>query len=81
MATKSQHASRYASLPGLLRTLRQGAGLTQRALGQRLDKPQSYVYNCEVSNRRVDVAEFVAWCEACNIDPHDGLTQFLASDR
>jgi hypothetical protein len=27
------------------------AGLTQRALGKRLGKPQSWVFNCETANR------------------------------
>jgi hypothetical protein len=59
MATKSQHSPAYQRLPGFLRTLREEAGLTQRALGQRLGKPQSWVYNCETANRRVDVTEFI----------------------
>lgn len=60
MATKSQHARAYRPLMALLRGLREGAGLTQRDLGGRLGKPQSWVHNCEVGNRRVDVAEFAA---------------------
>jgi hypothetical protein len=33
---KAQHAQRYRQLPGLLRGLREEAGLTQRALAARL---------------------------------------------
>lgn len=69
MATKSQHARRYQKVPDLLRSLREEAGLTQRALGQLLKKPQSWIYNCETGNRRVDVAEFCQWCEACAVKP------------
>ena len=79
MATKSQHTAAYRRLPGFLRTVREEAGLTQRALGQRLRKPQSYVYNCETSNRRVDVAEFVAWANACEVEPLDAFARFLGS--
>lgn len=67
MATKSQHARRYQKVPELLRDLREKAGLTQRALGDLLGKPQSWIYNCETANRRVDVAEFCEWCEACGV--------------
>ena len=81
MATKAQHSDHYAKLPVLLRTLREEAGLTQRQLGERLGKPQSWVYNCETLNRRVDVSEFVAWCKACDISPDDGLSRFLALGR
>jgi transcriptional regulator with XRE-family HTH domain len=60
MATKSQHSKGYQRVPGFLRALRQGANLTQRELGKRLRKPQSWVYNSETGNRRVDVTEFIS---------------------
>jgi transcriptional regulator with XRE-family HTH domain len=66
---KAQHAPDYRMLPPLLRRLREEAGLTQRDLGRRLRKPQSWVYNCESANRRVDVAELVSWCRGCGVDP------------
>ncbi|VTR95134.1 xre family transcriptional regulator : Repressor protein CI OS=Xanthomonas translucens pv. graminis ART-Xtg29 GN=ci PE=4 SV=1: HTH_31 [Gemmata massiliana] len=77
MATKSQHAPDYEPLRALLRALREEAGLTQRDVGTRLGKPQSWVHNCEVGNRRVDVAEFVAWATACGVEPTTALTRFL----
>jgi hypothetical protein len=54
-------------------------GSPQRALGERLDRPQSWVYNCETANRRVDVAEFVAWARACGVRPQAALARFLRS--
>ena len=77
MATKAQHALPYERLPKFLRALREGAGLTQRELGARLQKPQSWVYNCETANRRVDVTEFVAWAAACGVDPEAAFARFL----
>lgn len=77
MATKAQHAASYRRLPTLLREIREEAGLVQRALGSALRKPQSWIYNCETGNRRVDVAEFCAWCRACNVDPVIALRRFL----
>jgi transcriptional regulator with XRE-family HTH domain len=79
MATKSQHGRSYQPLPGFLRTLREEAGLTQRELGKRLKRPQSWVYNCEVANRRVDVAEFIAWATACDVEPQLAFSRFVAS--
>lgn len=78
MATKSQHAAAYRRVPVFLRALREEAGLTQRDLGKRLKKPQSWVYNCETANRRVDVAEFITWAKACGIDPGEAFSRFLA---
>lgn len=81
MSTKAQHAPRYQAVQVLLRTFREQADLTQRDLGQRLDKPQSWVHNSETGNRRVDLAEFVAWCEACGVKPVTGLGKFLKASR
>jgi hypothetical protein len=79
MATKSQHAPGYQLLPPLLRALRDEAGLSQRVLGDRLGHPQSWVYNCETANRRVDVTEFVAWARACGVEPQAALARLLES--
>jgi transcriptional regulator with XRE-family HTH domain len=68
-------------LLGLLRTLREEAGITQRDLGKRLGKPQSWVYNCETANRRVDLAEFVAWASACEVNPRIAFARFLAAAK
>lgn len=80
MATKSQHASGYRGLPAFLRGLREGAGLTQRQLARRLRRPQSWVYNCETANRRVDVSEFIAWARACGTEPLAAFRRFLKAD-
>jgi transcriptional regulator with XRE-family HTH domain len=75
MATKSQHSRAYQRVLPLLRRLREKAGLTQRELGRRLKKPQSWVYNCETGNRRMDVAEFVAWARACGASPEQAFAE------
>jgi len=77
MATKSQHNRQYRVLPAFLRQMREKAGLTQRELGKRLKKPQSWVYNCETANRRVDITEFIAWSKACDIDPKKAIAKLL----
>ena len=77
MATKAQHAMTYRQLPGFLRQLREEAGLTQRAIGKKLKKPQSYVYNCETGNRRVDITEFIAWSRACRVNPNKAFLRLL----
>jgi len=77
MSQKAQHSLAYRTLPPLLRELREAAGLTQRALGERVGKPQSWVYNCESANRRVDVTELILWCKACGVDPVRAFRQLL----
>ena len=73
MPTKAQHHERYEPVPPFLRQIREDAGLTQRQIGHKLDRPQSWVYNCETGNRRVDVAEFCDWCIACGVSPPHAL--------
>ena len=69
MATKAQHGAAYRAQQRFLRELREEASLTQRELGKRLGKPQSWIYNCETGNRRMDITEFVDWAKACGVDP------------
>ena len=66
---KAQHARRYAQLPGLLREMREGAGLTQRQLAEKLAVTHVFVHKSEVGDRRVDVTEFIDWSLTCGVDP------------
>jgi hypothetical protein len=75
VGSKAQHSRRYKNVPELLRIMREGSGQTQRALGQKLDKPHSWIFNSETGNRRVDVAEFIDWCEACGGDLASAIEQ------
>lgn len=81
MSVKAQHSTEYQPVMELLRALREEAELTQRDLGKALGKPQSWVHNCEVGNRRVDVAEFVAWAKACGADPATAFARFLEPSK
>ena len=51
--------------------------MTQRKLGAKLNKPQSWVYNCEVANRRVDITEFILWAKACGVNPLQAFKRIL----
>lgn len=65
---KAQHWKRYRHVPAVMKEMRHEAQMSQRELAAELDKPQSWVHNCECGNRRVDIAEYFAWAEACGID-------------
>ena len=58
--------------------MREDAGFTQRELGEKLNKPHSWIYNCETGNRRVDVTEFAVWVKACGNKPGAALDEFTA---
>lgn len=48
--------------------MRDGSGLTQAALAQCLDKPQSYVSKIESGERSVDFVEVREICRCCGDD-------------
>jgi len=75
VSRKAQQSADYQHLPEFLRRLRDEAGMTQRQLGLKLKKPQSWVYNCETANRRVDVTEFLRWARACGVDPQKAFAR------
>lgn len=70
---KAQHAHRYKYLPALLRRLREEARLTQRQLAAKLNVTHIWVHKSEVGERRVDIAEFMDWCLACEVDPAEAF--------
>ncbi len=59
----------------LLRGWRERAGLSQRALAERLGKPPSFVHKCEVADRRIDPLELLDWWDACRVKAVDALRE------
>lgn len=78
MPVRALHHRDYRMIPALLREFRETAGLTQRQLADALKVAQQTVHASESGSRRVDIAEFCRWVEACNLDPHDALDDYLA---
>jgi transcriptional regulator with XRE-family HTH domain len=74
MGAKPQHNPAYRRLCKRLRGWRDDAGLTQRALADRLRRPHSYVYKVESQNRRIDPVELAQWARACGVRPDEVLT-------
>ncbi len=77
MSKKGQHALHYRPLLGLLRQMREDAGLTQRALAAKLHQTHVWVHKSETIERRVDITEFIEWCIACRVDPVAAFRQLL----
>lgn len=59
----------YRRMIELLIAARKDAGITQAELGKRIKQRQTFVSKFETGERRLDVAEFVAVCEAVGSDP------------
>lgn len=69
---------KYVRLLRWLVAAREERRLTIRQLADRLNVPSSYVTKTELSERRLDIYEYVEYCEALEIDPIEGL-EFLRS--
>ncbi|MFT3851921.1 MAG: helix-turn-helix transcriptional regulator [Ilumatobacteraceae bacterium] len=57
----------HVRLIALLRSYRERAGLRQVDLAERLDRPQSFVSDYERGQRRLDLIELDAVCNALGI--------------
>jgi len=56
-----------------LRCQREQRGLTMRQAGELLDKPHSFIGKTECGQRRLDVVEFVWYCNRLGFDPIEGI--------
>ncbi|AWL20123.1 XRE family transcriptional regulator [Acinetobacter nosocomialis] len=75
--TNSIYTTEMNALCDWLKKQRLTQKLTMRELSERLDKPHSYVQKVEQGERRLDVVEYVWYCEALDIDPYIGLDLVL----
>jgi transcriptional regulator with XRE-family HTH domain len=78
---KSLRSAEHRAFCALLVDSRRKAGLNQTEVAQRLGKPQSYVAKYEGGERRLDVVEFLAVCEAIGTDPLRILRTLVRSRR
>ena len=65
---KSVHSPSQKELEALLRSLRQEAGLTQRALAERLGVPQSRISDYEVGESLMDILVLRQYVQALGLD-------------
>lgn len=64
-----------------LRAQREAKGLTMRDAGKIIDKPHTFIAKIEAGERRLDVIEYLWYCEMLGFDPHTGLDSMLAYQK
>lgn len=69
----SVHSNENQALTIWLRHMRVSQGLTMRELGGRLNIPHSYISKIEHCERRLDVVEYLRYCNALQVDPLEGI--------
>ena len=73
MMGKTVASEENTRLTQWLKGKRQERGHTMRSLAQVLGTPHSFVGKIENQERRLDVIEFIRYCNALDIDPIEGL--------
>jgi transcriptional regulator with XRE-family HTH domain len=71
--TNSIHTPEMIALLGWLKLERENRNLSMRALAERMHKPHSYVQKVEQGERRLDVVEYVWYCQTLGVDPLAGV--------
>ena len=76
MAGKKPWDQRRVRLQGLLRAVRQEAGLNQTELAGRLKSDQSFVSRYERGERRLDLIELEQIAKACGIELNELVRRY-----
>ena len=72
---KSVFNQDYTLFLSLLRRARKAAGLTQKQVAESLKQTQSFVSKCERGERRIDIIELLAFCQAIGIPAEEFVRQ------
>lgn len=76
---KSLNSPQNLKLIAWLKQQRSEQGLTMRDLAEKLEVAHSFVGKVEQGERRLDVVEYIQYCEALNVSPLIGI-QHITSD-
>ncbi len=78
MMGKTVSSEENSKLTQWLKSKRHEKGHTMRSLAQLLGTPHSFVGKIENQERRLDVVEFMRYCQALEVDPVEGLALLQA---
>lgn len=77
---KTISSIRYKNLIDFLKRSRLERKETMRSLSVKLKQPHTFVHKVESLERRLDVYEYVQYCNALGVDPCKGINKFLKND-
>jgi hypothetical protein len=70
---KSINTEKYQKLLDWLKAERLNKGLSVRDLALIIDEPFQFISKVETSQRKLNIHEYVQYCEALDLDPLEGL--------
>jgi len=71
----------YERFGAWMRAQREAAGLQQRPISRLLGKPEQFINKVEHGKQRIDVVEFLDFCQALGIEPATTLGELLAATK
>lgn len=74
---KTVFTKEYRALIDMLIAERKAVGMTQKALGRKLGRPQNFVSRYEHRQRRLDMIECITIVRALGIDPMEFMANVL----
>lgn len=74
----SIHSNTQQQLRLIFKAQREALGLTQRQLAEQMNVIYSLIGKIETGDRRLDVIEFITYCQALQLDPCEVLKQLQA---
>ena len=77
MMSKSVSSDENKKLMQWLKAKRIEKGHTMRTLSQIINTPHSFIGKVENQERRLDIIEYLRYCEALEVDPLEGLKLVL----
>ncbi len=78
MMGKTVASDENVKLTSWLKDKRKEKGHTMRSLAQLIGTPHSFIGKIEHQERRLDVVEFVRYCQALEIDPSEGIEMIMS---
>jgi transcriptional regulator with XRE-family HTH domain len=78
---KAITSEKYNKLNLIFKERRLALGLSMRDLGEIIKEPHSFVQKVEANQRKLDIFQYVQYCEALKIDPAETLTILMTKPR
>lgn len=74
---KAITSEKYRQLNLLFKQQRKALGLSMRDLGEIIKEPHSFVQKLEANQRKLDIFQYVQYCEALKLDPAETLSALM----
>lgn len=70
---RTPYSYEHEKLRQWLKQKREERGLSIRAAAELFGRHHSIIGKIEQERKRIDIAEFVEYCQVLDVDPHEGL--------